>query len=324
MTKFPFPAVWDASMLSTFRSCPQKFALSYLCDWKPKAESIHLHAGGAFAKGLEVARESFYAQGLGADASVAAGLGALLKAYGTFECPPDSAKSAERMAGALEFYFNRWPLGQDPATPAQFGSKLGIEFSFAQPLPVLHPTTGEPLMYCGRADQVCNFAGGIFIEDDKTASQLGASWSRQWDLRSQFTGYCWAARSAGLRVDGVLVRGISILKTKYDCAEAVSYRPEWQVERWLGQTCRDIQRAIKAWEEGYWDWSLDHACTEYGGCMFRSVCLIQDPTPLLELNFERKKWDPLTRTEHNLVDSPPARAHTSHSSPHSLLTEALP
>ena len=135
------------------------------------------------------------------------------------------------------------------------------------------------------------------MEDDKTASQLGASWSRQWDLRSQFTGYTWAARSAGISVQGVLIRGISILKTKYDCAEAVSYRPEWQVERWLGQTLRDIQRAIKCWEDGYWDWSLDHACTEYGGCTFRQICLMQDPQPFLDLNFERKYWNPLTREE---------------------------
>lgn len=324
MARPPFPAVWDASMLSSLRSCPQKFALQYLTHWKPKNESIHLHAGAAFAKGLEVVRESFYAQGLSPEASVEAGLGALLKAYGTFECPPDSAKSAERMAGALEFYFDRWRLGFDPATPARFGSKLGIEFSFAQPLPVLHPETAEPLMYCGRADQICDFAGGVFIEDDKTASQLGASWARQWDLRSQFSGYAWAARSAGLRVDGVLVRGISILKTKYDCAEAVSYRPEWQVERWLAQTVRDIERARRCWEEGYWDWSLDHACTEYGGCIFRQVCLLQDPLPVLELNFEKKRWDPLTRTEEVLVDTRPAGAHNPNASPTNLLTEALP
>lgn len=321
MTRPPFPSVWDASMLSAFRSCPQKFALGYLQHWKPRSDSVHLVAGGAFAKGLEVTREHFYAHGHTADSSIEAGVGALLHTYGDFPCPPDSAKSAERMAGALEYYFSIWPLGQDPAVPARFGDKLGIEFSFTHPLPINHPTTGEPLMYCGRADQVCEYAGGIFIEDDKTASQLGASWSRQWDLRSQFTGYCWAARAAGMRVDGVLVRGVSILKTKYDHAEAVAYRPDWQVDRWLAQTTRDIQRAMQCWSEGYWDWSLDHACTEYGGCMFRPVCLLQDGTPLLQLNFERKAWDPMTRTE-RLLDTPPGAGDNAQ--PTNLLTEALP
>lgn len=296
-----FPKLWDASMVSTLRSCPHKFNLTYLNHWKPKVESHHLHAGAAFARGLEVARRSYYEHSnletADPQKSVEKGVGALLAAYGDFSPPDDSPKTAARMAGALEFYFSKWPLGADPAVPARLGDRLGIEFSFATPLPINHPETGEPLIYCGRADQVCDFAGGTYIEDDKTASQLGASWSRQWDLRSQFTGYCWAARSAGRRVDGVLVRGVSILKTKYDCAEAITYRPDWQVDRWLEQTCRDISRAIKAWQEGYWDLSLDHACTEYGGCSMRQLCLIQDPQPFLELNFEQRVWNPLTREE---------------------------
>lgn len=293
----PFPAVWDSSMIAALRSCPHKFALTYLQHYKPRTESHHLVAGAAFASGLEATRRSFYEQSLPAEVSLRDGLAALMARYGDFSPPDDSPKTVARMCGALEFYFSKWPLGSDPAVPARLGDRLGIEFSFAQPLPLNHPDTGEPLMYSGRADQVCDFAGGVYIEDDKTASQLGASWSRQWDLRSQFTGYCWAARSTGLRVDGVLVRGISILKTKYDCAEAVSYRPEWQVDRWLAQTVRDIQKALACWEEGYWDWSLDHACTEYGGCVFRQVCLLQDPQPLLDLNFERRIWNPLTREE---------------------------
>ena len=292
-----FPAVWDSSMLATFRSCPQKFALQYLQHWKPKTESHHLHAGGAFAKGLEAVRRAFYAEGKPAEEALQTGIQALLTAYGEFSPPDDSPKTAARMAGALEFYFAKWMLGSDPAVPAVLGDRLGIEFSFATPLPLNHPSTREPLMYCGRADMVADFAGGRYVEDDKTASQLGASWSRQWDLRSQFTGYCWAARSAGIPVQGVLIRGISILKKKYDCAEAVSYRPDWQVDRWLAQTVRDIKRAQACWEEGYWDWSLDHACTEYGGCVLRQICLMQDPTPFLELNFERRHWDPLTRIE---------------------------
>lgn len=293
----PFPAVWDSSMLAAFRSCPQKFMRTYIEHWKPKVESHHLHAGAAFARGLEAARRAFYESGLSPDEAVEHGVADLLGAYGDFVPPDDSAKTPARMAGALEFYFAKWPLGQDPAVPATLGGKRAIEFSFATPLPLNHPTSGEPLMYCGRADQICEYAGGLFVEDDKTASQLGASWSRQWDLRSQFTSYCWAARAAGISVQGVLVRGVSILKTQYGCAEAVTYRPDWQIDRWLTQTIRDIERAQVAWAEGYWDWALDHACTEYGGCPLRQICLLQDPQPFLDLNFERREWSPLTREE---------------------------
>lgn len=284
-------------MISCLRSCRQKFALEYLQNWKPRILSHHLHAGACFAAGLEAARRAYWQHSLPPELALQEGLKKIMKDWGDYLPPPDSPKSLERILGALEFYFSVWPFEMDPAKPAKLGDRLGLEFSFAHPLPLSHPVTGEPLVYCGRADQVVEFAGGLYIEDDKTASQLGASWSQQWDLRSQFTGYCWAARESGIRVDGVLVRGVSILKTKYGSAEAITYRPEWQVTRWLDQAVRDIHNAIRCYNEGYWDWALDHACTEYGGCTFRQICMTQDPQPFLELNFQRRHWNPLTREE---------------------------
>ena len=293
----PFPSLWDASLLSSLRACGRKGELEYFDNWKPRASNVHLHAGGAFAHGLEAARRAFHITKLPADEAIGQGLKALMEFYGSFEAPQGSAKTLDRMAGALDFYFERYPLATDPAQPILFGDKHGIEFSFAEPLPINHPSTGEPLIWCGRADQIVSYAGGTYISDDKTTGSLGASWSRQWDLRSQFSGYCWAARKAGLSVDGVLVRGIAILKTKYETAEAITYRPEWQVERWLAQTLEDIEDALTQWKRGRFRMNLDHSCAEYGGCTFRQVCLAQDPLPFLEVGFERRYWSPLTRTE---------------------------
>lgn len=300
MTRPPFPEVWDASMVSALRSCGHKFFRDYMEHWKPKYESIHLHAGKAFAEGLEATRRGFFERGLAQGHALGEGLEALVKAYGDFTAPEESSKTLDRMLGALEFYFDTWPMETDHAKPAKIGDRLGIEFSFAEPLGITHPDTGNPLIYCGRADQVVEYAGGLFIEDDKTTSQLGASWGRQWDLRSQFTGYCWAGRKIHLPIQGTIVRGVSILKTKYGSAEAITYRPEWQVKRWHEQVLRDISRALLMWQSGYWDYSLDHACEEYGGCQFKQICLVEDPQPFLELNFEQRRWNPLTREEEPL------------------------
>jgi len=287
--------------MAAFKSCPQSFNLGYLSHWKPQGISVHLHAGAAYAKGLEMARKAYYEEGKDSDTAVATGLGALLLAYGDYQCPADSAKSAERTAGALEYYFSRYPLDEDDAKPLLLPSgKRGIEFSFVEPLSVRHPETGDPIVYCGRMDMICEKGGMKLGEDDKTASQLGASWPKQWDLRSQFTGYVWGAAQAGIKLDGFLVRGVSILKTKYDTMEAITYRPQWQIDRWEDQLYRDIARMQRMWEEGHWDYNLDHACAEYGGCQFRQVCLMRDPTALLEQQFERKVWDPINRTEHRV------------------------
>lgn len=298
MTTLHFPVAIDSTTLGTFRSCPQKMFRTYMQHWKPASESVHLVAGKAFAEGIEVARRAYYEDAAPPTDAVAAGVGALIQSYGDFQCPADSAKSLERTAGALEFYFENYPLGGDGATPLLFpDGRRGIEFSFAQPLPINHPVTGDPLLYTGRADMIAEAYGGVYIYDEKTTSSLGASWARQWEMRSQFTGYCWAAREFGLAPSGVCVRGVSILKTKYDTQQVLSYRSPYEVDRWLDQTCRDIERMIRCWKDGYWDYNLDHACSEYGGCALQSVCKSPDPEAWLKTYFHQRVWDPLAREE---------------------------
>lgn len=294
----PFPTAIDNSLLSEWRSCPRKAQLSYLEHWKPARKSVHLHAGGAFAEGLEVARRAFYEEGLSPEDSVAAGLGALLRFYGDFDCPEDSAKSATRMCQALEYYFSAWPLAEDRAIPYQLKSgRRAIEFSFVEPLEVAHPETGEPILYSGRADMIASMSNGIFVEDDKTSTALGAGWANQWDNRAQFTGYVWAARQGGIPVDGILVRGVAILKTMFKHEQYITYRAQWEIDRWLEQTNRDLKRMIQAWDTGYFDYNLSDACGSFGGCHFRQVCKSQQPEEWLNMYFERRRWDPVTRTE---------------------------
>lgn len=300
-----FPEVVDNTILNTFRSCPQKAFRMYLEHWKSPAPNIHLHAGAAFARGLEVTRKAFWDHDTDVATATNLGLKALIEAYGTFECPVDSAKSLERMCGAFEYTLDTWPLGVDNAKPWRMPSgNHAIEFSFAEPiLDVLHPVTGNPLIYSGRADQIVEMENGIFVEDDKTTSSLGRSWGDSWEMRSQFTGYTWAARKVDFPVDGVLVRGTSILKTKYDSAQHITWRPQWEIDRWYEQTIRDLRKMIRHWQEGYWDWNMGEACTEYGICAFQPICKKPNPEEWLSAYFVRRKWDPLTRTEMEIVDA---------------------
>lgn len=327
-----FPEIVDSSMLSSLKTCEALFEKQYIQHFKPKGLSVHLHAGASFAKGLEVARTAFFTgeyhwmekvttisgeSGLPSktemvhkieqrdpydvDSSLACGLQALLTAYGDFDCPEDSAKSASRMAGAYEFYFSSYPLARGVDEPITLPSgRKGIEFSFAEPCDVRHPHTGNPILIVGRMDAILQMFGGAFIEDDKTTSSLGASWSKQWDLRGQFSGYAWACKRSGIDVNGAVIRGVSILKTKYDTMQVVSYRPEWQLNRWYDEAMHWLERAKANWASGRWLHNLDHACAEYGGCAFRQVCLSQDEQPWLDTTFERRIWNPLLREEKKL------------------------
>lgn len=292
-----FPQVVDSTILGAFRSCPQKAFREFVQHWKGRGSNVHLHAGAAYAHGLEVARRAFYVDGLDRATSESMGLDALSTAYGDYECPATSAKTKERMMGALLFYFDNYPLDGDTATPAVINGRHGIEFSFAEPLPIDHPVTGEPLIFSGRCDMLVNYAGGLYLEDDKTTSSLGASWAKNWEMRGQFSGYSWAARQAGISVRGVLVRGVSILKTKYETQQVLTYRAPFEIDRWYDQTCRDLERMVKAYREDQWDYNLDEACSSFGGCHFMNACKSQFPGSWLQTEFEQRVWDPLNRTE---------------------------
>jgi hypothetical protein len=298
-----FPECVDNTILTEFRTCPISCFRTYFSHWKNKNLSVHLHAGAAFARGLEVGRKLYFDEGLKEDDAMAGGFKALLEAYGDFECPSDSPKSRERMAQAFEYYLSgEWTFSRDTARPAQMPSgKHAIEFSFAEPLPIIHPTTGQPIIYAGRADMIVEMNKGLFVEDDKTASQLGAKWSNQWEVRSQFSGYTWAARQHGWKVDGVLVRGVAILKTEFKRAQHLTYRPAWEIDRWLHQTCKDVERMIAMWKSGDWDYNLGESCAAYGGCEYLRICKVPNPAEWMEAYFTRRKWDPLTRTETEVV-----------------------
>jgi len=603
-TPIIFPEVLDSSMLSSFTNCPQLFFRAHIEHWKLQGESIHLHAGSAYAKGLEAARRSYMSGDLPSIAE-GKGLGELIHAYGDFEAGQE-AKSLPRMCGALEFYFSQYPLQTDIAKIATVGGVPAVEWSFAIPLPIKHPETGNPLLFCGRTDALVQLAGGLYALDDKTTSQLGASWcfhpstevlsatgwksiaelaegelimqvsvtgkasfakaadvhaedfsgelvslsgrkilqlitpnhrillnkrrggikvvqaaeltlqdnhhavpcaassceatklpevfqryicalqadgtlrqsegiatggqghrehmphpaasfnltkprkiarlreilesletdytendgafyisgftelqavactfltpdkhfkpelaymfddtfieelehwdgwqnqyytihrenadfvqtvghlcgyrvsiaekvnhttsfvvcisedidaqlksidigtvtyngkvycttvpdsflltrmngkisvsgnSRQWDLRGQFIGYAWAMRTLGLQPAGTIVRGVSILKTKYDTLQAIIAQPDYKIDRWYEQLEGKISQMLECWQTGKWRYVLDEACNHYGQCPMRQVCLSNDPEPWLRTYYEKSTWNPLTREE---------------------------
>lgn len=304
-TRPPFPLVWDNTMRSTFVACPRKFELEFLHHWKPQQQSIHLHAGAAWAHALEVARRSYYCENLSSEDSIAAGTTALITAYGDFPADPASPKSLNRLCEAFVYYWQAFPFDRDPAQPYVGATGPMIEFSFALPFdtgsdPLLHPESGEPIIYAGRADMIATYAGAVSVYDDKTTSSLGASWAGQWDMRSQFTGYCWGASTYAIPVTQVIVRGICILKTKIDHAQAITHRSAFRIDRWHAQVKRDIRRAIECWREGYFDYNEADTCSTYSGCVFKQPCMSPEPQPWLETAFVRRIWNPVTRTEETL------------------------
>ena len=299
----PFPTSIDSTMRSAFVGCHHKYFMEYYHHWKPLLESPDLVAGKAFAAGLEHARKAYWMERLTAEESLTKGVRALIAAWGSYEEPSGHVKSLDRMVGALDYYFSTFGWQSDHIKPFMTSKGPAVEQSFALPIPdTKHPETGDPILYTGRFDMVGEYNGSLFAVDEKTTKQLGPQWTNQWRHRGQITGYTWAAQQFGQPVVGGIIRGVSILKSKYGHAESLQYRPDWVIDRWLRQLSLDVGKMVQCWESGYWDYDLDTACTNYGGCCFRDVCNSTDEIRTLEQYFEQRVWDPLAKDAEGNAD----------------------
>jgi hypothetical protein len=288
----PFPAIFDNTMLADVSDCEQKANYRFFHHLRPNAPNVNLHAGATFARGVDVVRQKFYSGGTLSDAKADAAR-AMIKEWGDFE-PGDSVKSLPNMLGALEAYLTQYDPASDHIKPLILNGKPATEFSFAHPLEILHPTTGEPIIYCGRFDMLGLLNNeALFVVDEKTTKQLGQSWPRQWTLRSQFMGYTWGARKFGHDVKGAIIRGISILKKSYGHAEAIVYFPEWMLDRWYEQVHYKLERLIESWKRGKFQHSFSLACTSYGGCPYAMLCESENPQQWLDPYFVIEPWDPM-------------------------------
>jgi hypothetical protein len=284
-------------MRGNFVACPYRFWRGSIQSLTKPGTNVHLHFGGCMAKGLEAMRKSFWGALEPEPMAFKRGCDAIIKAWGDYEPEIPTQKTLDAALDALASYMEQYPPEREVFTPLLVDGVPQVECTFAVPIPGLtHPEDNGPILWAGRYDMLAQSSeGGLYIEDDKTTSALGASWLKQWYLRGQFTGYAWAAREYGIPVTAVLVRGIGILKTQITHAQAIESRPNWLIDRWLSQLQRDVRRMIAAWLEGEWDQAYDHACSEFGGCTFLDLCTSPNPDNWLA-NFEVRPWNPLLKT----------------------------
>jgi hypothetical protein len=322
-----FPRVIDNTMYSDWRSCAHRFFRRHLQGLSRGRTNVHLHFGGCIAAAFETARLSYCAGADNADA-VKDACETFIERWGSFEIPDGASRTEQNKslaAGllAVQDYFREWPL-DDPSAPGglEIHTHNGtpcVEFSFALPIPgSRHPDTGEPIIYCGRFDMIGRAGRDTLLGlDDKTTGALGEHWRNQWQLRSQFTGYCWGAREYGVTLDGFRVRGIGILKgqTKFDYVDTP--RPQWMVDRWLAQLQHDVTLMCAQYAElasgearasldsvsspalscpHPFGQNFDHACSDFSGCEFLDLCGSATPESWLS-EYTVDRWNPLERAD---------------------------
>jgi hypothetical protein len=322
------PANIDSTMLTCFRSCPEKMRLEFIYGLRPQGISVDLHAGAAFATGIETVRKAVYQKGKTLTDALMEGYAAYSIAWGDFEIPDykRTAKTRENCWFAIEEYFRKWPPLTDHFQPYYVNGKPTFEWTFAIPLepaadphktiltgdgePLhlygsydpadhadhfpLHPS-GQPWLYSGRFDMLGSYEGLPAFGDEKTTGgSISTGWDDKWRLRNQFLGYTWALQEHGMAAQGGVVRGIAILKTKIDLVESYKMYSDELISRWYEQLRRDLWRLRAAWDTGYFDLNLADTCTAYGNCMFMNTCASSAANKSSWMNdFEVRRWNPL-------------------------------
>lgn len=329
-----FPSKIDSSILSAFASCYQKGFRQYILGLAPQAISPDLIAGGALAHGLEVTRRRLYGTlksgniltQKGVEDAILEGGWAISDYWGKNDIAPDKygkphIKNLINTVEALYSYFEEYPPYEDKIRPYYFApDKPAIEFTFAIEMDVLHPTTGDPIIFCGRCDMLGYYQDFFCIIDEKTTTSLGDSWAKKWVMRGQFLGYCFAAQYHGLDISSALIRGIAFQVKEIKHMEVLVQFGQWQIDRWWKEANIKVQNMVDTWEscvafDAYspkgdkleplmlplplmgekWLHSYGDACESYGGCPYReNLCVSRRPEDWLS-EFDIIRWDPLAK-----------------------------
>lgn len=291
------PIYLDSTMLDAFKSCPRKFYYEFCMGLRLRDKSVDLHAGGAFASGLQAFYNAYYG-GMLFDNALLEGLRAYLKAWGPdYVAPEKSPKNQVAMWAAIESYLETYPPQTDEMQPYFINGSPGIETTFSVPLLPedgfpLHPVSGEPFLYSGRLDFIGLRGDKFAIRDEKTTRSFAENWHEMWDLRAQFLGYCWALKQFDYPVREVTVRGIAILKSEIRHQEARVFYPQHMLDRWYFQLKRDVNRLANCWKDGYFDYNFGSSCTMYKGCIFKDLCKVKNDEGYFD-NYIVKRWNPL-------------------------------
>lgn len=296
-----FPDAIDSTMLMSF-ACPRRFYWNYIENLQVPGESIHLLAGGAFAKGLHKARLAYYQDQQDAETSKLLGLGALLKHYGLRE-PTESAsersKACDRVVDAYLTYLEAYPLDMDSFQVATFHGEPAVEFNFSIPSEVMHPVTNHPLILCGTLDWIANKDGLLFVVDEKTGRWIkqGKQGHSPWELRAQFFQYAYAAKYFGFDVSGVMVREVALQleDIKVAMSPPIIYTEDWKLTRWWEWANKRLTKMVECYLTGEWELNLGELCEQYDGCNYMRLCSISNPHDWKSVGYQEKKWTPLAR-----------------------------
>lgn len=268
---------FDNTMLCAYQTCQRKYNFRHNMGLTGKARQYAPEFGQAIHKALDCWYKT---------RNVESSIDIFKNNF--MENPEDDPKRTHKMGvWILNNYFEKYK--------DQPHKLIQCEQAFSLPLP-----NGNT--FIGRIDKIVEWCGDLWVMDHKTTSELGASYFKKADPNLQFTGYTWAARQLGYNVVGVIVDAVLVAKGLLESSSRARltplsrydlYRSQEHLDEWFETVNRIITHIQVGEKADYWIPNFD-ACTYYGECPYRRIC-VEDKAVrprIIEAEYIINHWDP--------------------------------
>lgn len=266
----PYERVFDSSAMKTFARCPRKYYWRYVRDLvKQSYNPAPLQFGTAIHEALRM----WYERG---DIEEA------LTVFHTLweDRFGDSKRTHEKGEKLLKNYAKEYPH-----EPFELITK---------------PETGWTVeligeKYVGRFDLVVKWGDDYYVFDHKTATRMGSSYYNRYNPDLSTIGYTWAAEQLfNEKFKGVMYNILYFTTKQMDFDRQPIYIFDWQKQQFVDYITDRISEIKSLDPENRKEWSQKWvACTDWGSCQFRELCLEEHPEPLVRSMYKKEEWNPL-------------------------------
>lgn len=282
---------WDSTSLSLFKTCPRKYQLKMIEEWRTKAEAIPLTFGILYHSAMEAFA---HAKSQGQDFYSCQQAAVLTALQGASGFTGDEYRNTFTLVRSIVWYTEQFR--DDPLeTVILANGKPAVELSFRINLQTISPD-GEPYILCGHLDRLVILNSKKWVLDHKTTkSSLSPAYFSNFLPDQQMSQYQFSANIiqdqpvTGVIIDAAQV-GVSFTRFQ---REIISRTPS-QLQEWHKDLLLFLEQAEACAAAQYWPMN-DSSCSKFGGCEFRGVCS-KDPKvrgAFLQADFEKSQWNPL-------------------------------
>jgi hypothetical protein len=309
---------WDATSLSTFKTCPRKYYYAQILGLRSRQKAAPLEFGGLYHDMLEfydrllskgvpfetavrdtvrygLKRTTTYSTKIVLDAETGGEVEIKTPIFWTTDQPQ---RTRETLIRSFIWFTEQFKV--DPLkTFVLENGKPAIELTFRLELPITTPG-GRPYLWCGHMDKVSTVQDHVYVHERKhTVTTLSPSYFDKYSPNTQVTGYIFGASIVlGKRIQGAFVDAAQIAVNFTRFGRSIVNRTKGQIEEWYQGTLHWIKLAEQAAQENHYPMN-EESCSNFGGCAFRNVCSKDASVRKLYLDqdFELRAWNPLEDRE---------------------------